>query len=437
MDISIFGLGYVGTVSAVCLAESGHRIIGVDVNSFKVESINQGKSPIVEPGVDEMLHRALSQGSLSATTDVAGAVMNTDISLLCVGTPSNANGSLNLDQVMRVCEQIGGVLKSKTGYHGIAVRSTVLPGTIERVIEVIEQSSGKIAGKDFGVASNPEFLRAGTSIIDFQTPPFTVVGTDDENIAEMLSEIYEGLKAPIHVVDVKEAELLKYACNSFHAVKVTFANEIGAIAKKLGIDSHAVMKMLTEDTKLNISPYYLKPGFAFGGSCLPKDVRAITYESRVLDVATPLLDSVMSSNEVQIQRVIDWVIGQKRKRIGLLGLSFKSNTDDMRESPIVKVAETLLGKGFSIAIYDSNVNISRLVGANRAYIEQEIPHIAQLMKKDIDDILDHSEIILIANNDAEFGEALKKLRPDQVVLDLVRTSKESMPATGSYEGIGW
>jgi GDP-mannose 6-dehydrogenase len=437
MDISVFGLGYVGTVSAACLSQTGHRIIGVDVNPFKVDSINQGKSPIVETGVEELLHRALSRGSLSATTDVTEAVMNTDISFLCVGTPSNSNGSLNLDQVMRVCEQIGVVLKSKPGYHGIAVRSTVLPGTIERVIDVIASNSGKTPGNDFGVASNPEFLRAGTSVLDFQTPPFTVVGTDDKKIAKMLGEAYETIDAPFHVVDVKEAELLKYACNSFHAVKVTFANEIGAIGKKLGIDSHAVMKMLTEDTKLNISPYYLKPGFAFGGSCLPKDVRAITYESRVLDVATPLLDSVIPSNEVQIQRVIDWVIGQKRKRIGLLGLSFKSNTDDLRESPIVKVAETLLGKGFSIAIYDSKVNISRLVGANRAYIEQEIPHIAQLMQEDIEDILDHAEIILIANNDAEFGDALKKLRPDQVVLDLVRTSKESMPTTGSYEGIGW
>ena len=437
MDISIFGLGYVGTVSAVCLSNSGHRVIGVDVNSFKVESINQGKSPIVEPGVDELLNRALNQGSLSATPDVTEAVMNTDISLLCVGTPSNANGSLSLDQVMRVSEQIGAVLKIKPRYHGVALRSTVLPGTIERVVSVIEKVSGKKAIKDFGVASNPEFLREGTSILDFENPPYTVVGTEDDRMVQLLKEMYQGVNAPFHLVKVKEAELLKYACNSFHAVKVTFANEIGAISKKLGIDSHAVMKIFTEDTKLNISPYYLKPAFAFGGPCLPKDLRAITYESRVLDVSTPLLSSLVQSNEVQIQRVVDWAIEKKKKRIGVLGLSFKSNTDDLRESPIVKVVETLLGRGFSLAIYDSNVNLSKLVGANRSYIEQEIPHISSLMKNHIEEVLDHSDIILISNKGAGFDEVLKKLRQDQMVLDLVRISKESTLTAGLYEGISW
>jgi GDP-mannose 6-dehydrogenase len=436
LDISIFGLGYVGTVSAVCLAQSGHRIIGVDVNSFKVESINQGRSPIVEPGVEELLRWALNEGSLSATSDVTEAVMSTDISLLCVGTPSNANGSLSLDQVMRVCGQIGTVLKAKPTYHGIAVRSTVLPGTTERVVGVLEKTSGKRGTKDFGVASNPEFLRAGTSITDFKNPSFTVVGTDDDKMAQILKDVYKDVKAPFHVIPRKEAELLKYACNAFHATKVTFANEIGAISKRLGVDSHAVMRMLTEDTKLNISPYYLKPGFAFGGSCLPKDVRALTYESRALDVSTPLLDSLIPSNEVQIHRVVDWVIGQKRKRIGVLGLSFKSNTDDLRESPIVKVTETLLGKGFSISIYDSNVNVSRLVGANRAYIEQEIPHIALLMRQNLEDVLEHAEVILIANRNAKFDGVLKTLRRDQVVLDLVRISEEST-AAGLYEGISW
>jgi GDP-mannose 6-dehydrogenase len=437
VNIGIFGLGYVGTVSAVCLSNSGHRVIGVDSNSFKVESINHGKSPIVEPGVDEFLHRALSRGSLSATCDVREAVMNTDISLLCVGTPSNANGSLCLDQVMRVCEQIGTVLKTKPRYHGIVVRSTVLPGTIERAVSVIEKVSGKKALKDFGVASNPEFLREGTSIFDFENPPYTVVGTEDDRTAQMLKEMYNGVNAPFRLVRVREAELLKYACNSFHAVKVTFANEIGAISKKLGIDSHAVMTLFTEDTKLNISPSYLKPGFAFGGSCLPKDVRAITYESRVLDVSTPLLDSLVPSNEVQIQRVIDWVIEKKKNRIGVLGLSFKSDTDDLRESPVVKVVETLLGKGFSLAIYDSNVNLSKLVGANRSYIEQEIPHISSLMKKHLEEVLDHSDIILIANRGAGFDDVLKKLRRDQLVLDLVRISKEPTLTTGLYEGISW
>ena len=437
MKISIFGLGYVGTVSAVCLSNNGHQVIGIDVNSFKVESINKGKSPILDPGVDELLHRALNQGSLSATTDVTEAVMNTDISLLCVGTPSNANGSLSLEQVMRVSEEIGDVLKSKPKYHGVAVRSTVLPGTVERVVSVIESASGKEVLKDFGVASNPEFLREGTSVRDFEHPPYTVVGTDDDRLARMLKELYSGVNAPFHLVKSKEAELLKYACNSFHAVKVTFANEIGAISKQHGIDSHAVMDIFTQDTELNISVHYLKPGFAFGGSCLPKDVRAITYESRVLDISTPLLDSLVPSNEVQIQRVVDWVIEKKKKRIGVLGLSFKSNTDDLRESPIVKVVETLLGKGFSIAIYDSNVNLSKLIGANRSYIEEKIPHISTLMKSDIEQVFDHAEVILVANRGAGFDEELKKLRREQMVLDLVRISKESIPTAGLYEGIGW
>ena len=437
MNISIFGLGYVGTVSAVCLANSGHKVIGVDTNKFKVDSINEGKSPIVEPSVDELLHRALNQGSLGATSDVTKAVLDSDISLLCVGTPSNPNGSLNLDQVMRVVEEIGNVLAWKPHYHGIVIRSTVLPGTAERATTIVEQVSGKKNLKDFGIASNPEFLREGTSVIDFENPPYTVVGTVDDRMVQMLLEIYKGVNAPFHVVKIKEAELLKYACNSFHAVKVTFANEIGAISKQLGIDSHAVMKVFLQDTKLNISPYYLKPGFAFGGSCLPKDVRAITHESRVLDVATPLLDSLVPSNEVQIQRVVDWVIGQKKRRVGVLGLTFKSDTDDLRESPIVKVVETLLGKGFAIAIYDSNVNLSKLVGANRSYIEQEIPHISSLMKRNVEEVLDSSDVLLITNRGAGFSDVLTKLKPDQVVFDLVRITNDWKLTTGIYEGIGW
>jgi GDP-mannose 6-dehydrogenase len=437
MIISIFGLGYVGTVSAVCLANMGHQVIGVDTNAFKVESINRGRSPIVEPGVDELLHRALEQGNLIATSDVTQAVLDSDLSLLCVGTPSNPNGSLSLEQVMRVSEHIGTVLKSKRGYHGIAVRSTVLPGTLERVVAVVESASQKRAGVDFGVASNPEFLREGTSLVDFENPPFTVVGTEHARTADLLRELYGGIKAPFHLVEVKEAELLKYACNAFHAVKVTFANEIGAISKQLGIDSHVVMQIFSEDVKLNISPYYLKPGFAFGGSCLPKDVRAITYESRSLDVSTPLLESLVQSNEVQINRVVDWVIAKKKRRVGVLGLTFKSDTDDLRESPIVKVVETLLGKGFAIEIYDSNVNLSKLIGANRSYIEQEIPHISSLLRSDAAEVVENSDIILIANKGAGFEDVPSTLRPDQTVLDLVRISNERTEMAGAYEGIGW
>ena len=437
MNISIFGLGYVGTVTAACLSKCCHKVIGVDVNQFKVDSINQGISPIIEPGVDELLRKVLGEGKLSATTNVRDAVMSTEVSLVCVGTPSNPNGSLNLDQVNRVAEQVGEALRMKDGYHAIVIRSTVLPGTVDRLTSIIQESSGKIAGKDFGVASNPEFLREGTSVADFENPPYTVIGTSDQRMVDILSEMYRPINAPLYTVGVKEAEILKYACNAFHAVKVTFANEIGAISKKLEVDSHAVMKIFAEDTKLNISPYYLKPGFAFGGSCLPKDVRAVTYEARLLDLATPLLESLMASNELQIQRVVEWVIQKKKKNVGFLGLSFKSGTDDLRESPIVKLVETLLGKGYSISIYDSNVNLARLVGANRKYIEKEIPHISSLMKDNLQEVVEHADIILIANRGSGFKDVLEKVKPDQVVLDLVRITDDWKQCNGKYEGIGW
>ncbi len=437
VNISIFGLGYVGTVTAACLAKQGHRVIGVDTNHLKVDSINAGTSPIVEPGVDTLLKESLESGTLTATTDTARAVRETEVSLICVGTPSHQNGSLNLDYVIRVAEQIGEVLAAKDDYHVVVVRSTVLPGTVDRVAATIERASVKRVGKDFGVASNPEFLREGTSVEDFLNPPYTVVGASDERAVAKLRELYRGIPSPFHSVSIREAEILKYACNAFHAVKVTFANEIGALSKALGIDSHVVMKIFCEDTKLNISPYYLRPGFAFGGSCLPKDVRAITYESKSMDVSTPLLESLIPSNERQVQRVIDWVLGHGRKNIGVLGLSFKSDTDDMRESPIVEVVETLLGKGYSISIYDANVNLAKIIGANKNYIEKEIPHISSLMKNNIDDVLDHADLILISNKGSGFGNALRRLRPGQQVLDLVRITEDWKSLNGSYEGIGW
>ena len=437
MNISIFGLGYVGAVSAVCLAKQGHRIIGVDTNPLKAELINKGIAPIVEPGVDALLQQAVKEGRLSATTNLTDAVQQTDLSLVCVGTPSSPNGSLSLDQVLRVAEQVGQALRLKNSYHGLVIRSTVLPGTVDKVASIIARESGKQLGRGFGVADNPEFLREGTSVFDFENPPYTVVGGSDETIVQMLQQMYSEITAPFYSVKVREAEILKYACNAFHAVKVTFANELGAICKKLDIDSHVVMKIFTQDTKLNISPYYLKPGFAFGGSCLPKDVRAITYESRRLDIAAPLLQSLIPSNEAQIQRVVDWVIRTKRKRVGILGLSFKQDTDDLRESPIVTVVEALIGKGFDLSIYDVNVNIARLVGANKAYIEQEIPHISSLMKNSIDEVLDHAEVILIGNKGDGFREVLGKLKPHHCVYDLVRITDDWKVAHGSYEGIGW
>ena len=437
VNISIFGLGYVGAVSAVCLAKQGHRIIGVDTNPVKVDLMNKGIAPIVEPGVGELLQQAVTSGRLSATTNLTDAVQHTDLSLVCVGTPSSANGSLNLDQVLRVAEQAGQALRLKNTYHGLVIRSTVLPGTVEKAASVIARESGKQLGRDFGVADNPEFLREGTSVFDFENPPYTVVGGTDDTIVNMLAQMYSGISAPFHAGKVREAELLKYACNSFHAVKVTFANEIGAVCKRLGIDSHAVMKIFIEDAKLNISPYYLKPGFAFGGSCLPKDVRAITYEARRLDVAAPLLQSLMPSNDAQIQRTIDWVVQTKRRKIGILGLSFKQDTDDLRESPIVTVVEALIGKGYDLSIYDANVNIARLMGANKSYIEQEIPHISSLMKGSMEEVLEHAEVIVIANKGEGFRHILGKLKPGQMVYDLVRIAEERNTEHGHYEGICW
>jgi GDP-mannose 6-dehydrogenase len=437
VQISVFGLGYVGTVSAVGLARLGHRVVGVDVDQLKVEHIAQGLSPVVEPGVNELLKLARESNRLSATSDATGAVHETDISLVCVGTPSRPNGSPSVDQVIRVAGQIGEALRTKCSYHGVVIRSTSFPGTAERAIQVIARASGKTPNVDFGVAANPEFMREGTSVEDFENPPYTVVGTSDLRLADMLAEMYAGVRAPFHRVTAREAEMLKYACNAFHAAKVTFANEIGAISKRLGIDSHKVMSILVEDTRLNVSPAYLRPGFAFGGSCLPKDLRAINHAARRLDLSVPMLSALLVSNDEQIARLVASVLAEKRKRIGILGLSFKSGTDDLRESPIVRVVETLLGKGCDIAIYDSNVNLSRLIGSNKSYIEREIPHVSLLMRGIIQEVLDHAEVLIIANEGPGFREALKALRADQTVYDLVRITDQPALPGGRYDGVCW
>ncbi len=437
MKLSIFGLGYVGTVSACCFARSGHTVIGVDSNPLKVDAINRKESPIVEPMLAEALKTVVEEGRFRATTDPVDAVMQTDMSLVCVGTPSNPNRSANLTYLRSVSREIASALKIKSGYHAIVVRSTIFPGTTGQVVSILESVSGKKLGRDFGVAFNPEFLREGSSMADFEHPPFTIVGASEERVVEMMKELYAGTNAPFHSVGIREAEFLKYACNAFHAVKITFANEIGAICKGLDIDSHAIMKIFCEDTRLNISPAYLKPGFAFGGSCLPKDLRAITYEAQRLDLQSPLLDSLLVSNEMQIERTIQWIVELNRKKIGILGLSFKNNTDDLRGSPLVKVVETLLGKGYQVEIYDPNVNLSRLLGSNKTFIEKEIPHLARHMKSGMQEVVDGAEIILIANANPEFAGALKAIRPDQIVLDLVRITQDPAVEKGRYEGIYW
>ncbi|HKP86870.1 MAG TPA: UDP-glucose/GDP-mannose dehydrogenase family protein [Blastocatellia bacterium] len=421
MRLSIFGLGYVGCVSAACFAKEGHDVIGVDVNQVKVDIINGGRSPIVEPGLEELIEKAVKEGRLRATTDCKEAVHQSDMSLVCVGTPSNRNGSLDLSHVKRVCMQIGEAIESKARYHVVVIRSTMLPGTIEETVTpTLEVYSGKRAGRDFGVATNPEFLREGSSINDFGNPPFTLIGADDEDAAGPLRRLYSDIRAPLISLGIKEAEMVKYACNCFHALKVTFANEIGNICEALGVNSAQVMDAFCKDTKLNLSPYYLKPGFAFGGSCLPKDLRAITYKAKEVDVDALMLNSILASNRLQVARAADMVLQTGRKKVGVLGLSFKSGTDDLRESPMVSLVEMLIGKGLQIAIYDRDVELGRLFGANKDYIEREIPHISSLMRPRLQDVTDASEVIIIGKKDEEFRLLQDGPNNGRIIIDLVR-----------------
>ena len=437
MNLSVFGIGYVGCVSAACFAKEGHSVIGVDVNPTKVSIINEGRSPIVEPGIAEIISDAVEVRRLRATTDSSEAIILSEMSLICVGTPGNANGSLDLRYVTRVCEEIGAALKNKAERHTVVLRSTMLPGTIEKtVIPTLETYSNKKAGKDFGICINPEFLREGTSLKDFYAPPFTLIGAPDEETASAVRQLYLNVQAPIYVTKLQTAEMIKYVCNGFHALKVSFANEIGNICKELRIDSHEVMDIFCQDTKLNLSPYYLKPGFAFGGSCLPKDLRAITYKAKELDVEVPVLSAILPSNRMQIERALDMVMQTGKKRIGVLGFSFKAGTDDLRESPMVNLIETLIGKGYQLSIYDRDVSLAKLFGANKEYIEREIPHISQLMRQDISDVLANSDVIVLGNKADEFRQIQSQLNDDQIVIDLVRCF-EARSSDEHYRGVCW
>ena len=436
MRIGVFGLGYVGTVSAACLARD-HDVIGVDPNPVKVDLVNQAKSPIVESGLDELIARAVGKGRLKATRSAREAVGQTELSLVCVGTPSRPNGSLDLQYLERVCRDIGEAIATEKGYHTVVIRSTVLPGTIrEVVIPTLEAASGVKAGAGFGICSNPEFLREGTAVHDYDHPPKTVIGKADDVSGDKLASLYEKLPAPLIVTDVATAEMVKYVDNVWHALKVDFANEIGNICKAVGLDGHSVMEIFCKDTKLNLSPYYLKPGFAFGGSCLPKDVRALSYCAKTLDLDLPVLTSILRSNDRQVERGIEMVTSSPGKRVGVLGFSFKAGTDDLRESPIVTLIEHLIGKGYDVRLYDRNVSLARLTGANKAYIEQHVPHLARLMVESIDDILHHADTIVVGNADPAFGEALERANASQVIVDLIRTSR-SRTSEGPYQGICW
>lgn len=433
MDIAIFGLGYVGAVSAACLSQEGHTVVGVDSNESKARLINDGSSPVVETGVDDMIAKAVAEGRLRATTDHRAAIRDSELVIVCVGTPSNGNGNLDLTYVKRVCEEIAGMLREKVRFTAIVIRSTVLPGTVRNlVIPTLERISGKKAGQHFGVGFFPEFLREGTAVYDFRNPPKIVIAASDDRTRAMLDALNKNFDAPVRHVDFEIAEMVKYTDNSWHALKVAFANEVGSISKALRIDGGAVMDIFCQDSKLNISSKYLRPGFAFGGSCLPKDVRALIYQTRNLDLELPLLNAIMPSNRSHIDRALQMVLDRKERNVGVLGLSFKAGTDDLRESPVVELVERLLGKGHEIRIFDRNVNLSRLIGANRAYIYEHLPHIAKLMVERAEDAVHHAGTIVIGNRDRYFSEIVSRLNMAQRVVDLVRIDSE-----GAYDGICW
>ncbi len=437
MKISVFGLGYVGAVGAGCLAKDGHEVLGVDPNVTKVDLINKGQAPIIEDDIGDIIKSMVASGLLKATTCVDEAIAHSEISFICVGTPSQINGSLDLKYVRKVCEEIGTAIREKDSFHVVVQRSTVLPGSmIDLVIPVLEEYSGKKVGVDFGVCNNPEFLREGTAVYDFYHPPKTVIGETDSKSGDILSSIYAALDAPLIRTDITTAEMVKYADNAWHAVKVCFANEIGAISKPLNIDSHKVMDIFCQDDKLNLSAYYMKPAYAFGGSCLPKDVRALSYKGRSLDLSLPLLNGIIPSNDAHLERGINMVMQKGNRKVGVLGFSFKAGTDDLRESPLVELIERLAGKGYEIKIYDKNVRVASLVGANKDYIMNKIPHISRLMVDGISDVLNHAETIVIGNNDPDFKTIVDQLTPEQVIVDLARVF-DGMSNESQYDGICW
>lgn len=433
MNISIFGLGYVGCVSLGCLARNGHNVIGVDVQELKVDLVNSGKPTIIEKDINKIIEEEFNKGNIRATLDYKDAVDNTEITILCVGTPSTLNGHLNLENICETARQIGESLASKKDFHIVVIRSTVLPGTNESVSRIIEDASGKKKNRDFAVISNPEFLREGSAVEDYYNPPVTVLGSENEYALDVITRMYEGISAPVMRVDVKVAEIIKYVNNSFHALKVSFANEVGNICKKLEIDSHEVMKLFCMDDKLNLSSYYLKPGFAYGGSCLPKDLKALKTLAHDHYLDSPVINAIAGSNENQKDIALRLIESTNKKKLGILGLSFKPGTDDLRYSPIVELVERLLGKGYEVNVYDKNVNLSRLMGKNKSYIEEKLPHLSSILSTSLEDVISWADVIVISNKEEEFRD----IRPqnNQKVIDLVRI--DSLRSLQNYEGICW
>ena len=438
MRISIFGLGYVGCVTAACLAQDGHSVIGIDTNRVKAELLGSGKSPVIEPGLDKLVEEAVKTGQLRVSMDSSEAVLQTDISLICVGTPSNINGNIVLEYVENVCREIGNALATKHGYHVVVVRSTVLPGTVEdKLIPILEEFSGLKAGTDFGVCMNPEFLREGSAIEDFYHPSLVVIGELDQRSGDLVEALYRSVEGHITRSEIRVAEMVKYTSNAYHAVKVVFANEIGQLCKAQGIKGQQVMEIFAQDSKLNISSKYLMPGFAFGGSCLPKDVRAIVYRAKEVDLEVPLLNAIIPSNQKHIDKAIQMVEMTGFKKIGILGLSFKTNTDDLRESPTVTLAERLLGRGYKISIFDEKLQLSRLIGANKIFLEKELPHIASLLCASMNELVKQSEVIVITQGSKSFNRLTQLINGEQILIDLVGIVKSNDHKNGKYEGICW
>jgi GDP-mannose 6-dehydrogenase len=439
VSISIFGLGYVGSVSAACFASMGHRVIGVDVNPAKVEMMESGRSPIIEAHMNELVEEGHGACRLHATTDSTAAVLESEVSFVCVGTPSLRQGKLDLSHIEKVAREIGTALRQKKSRHVFVLRSTVLPGTTETVVRpILEDASGKRASVDFVLAYNPEFMREGSAVADFMEPPYTILGAQDISQLGVLRELYKTTPGKVHETSIAVAEMVKYLSNAFHAVKVAFANEVGTLSKHLGVDAQAVTEIFTSDTRLNISPAYLSPGFAFGGSCLPKDVRALTYRAKELDLKLPMLESLLPSNAEHIDRALDAVMRTGKRKVAQLGLSFKAGTDDLRESPQVQLVKRLLGEGYEVKVWDRDVSLGRLAGSNRQYIEEVIPHIGSILSGDLETVLRDAEVVIIGNKAAGKDELARYLRSDQIVIDLVNLDKARRPAgVASYEGICW
>jgi GDP-mannose 6-dehydrogenase len=436
--ISVFGIGYVGTVSAACLARDGHEVVAVDVNRDKVNILNRGLSPIVEPKLNESILAGVRAGRLRATTDALAAVSSTDISFICVGTPSQENGSLETSFVSRVAQEIGNSIAKSTSFHSVVVRSTMLPGTMEKIIiPILERSSHKRAGREFGIAYLPEFLREGTAITDYDQPGSIVFGVDDDpRTLQRLIAIHEKFSVEPQVMSIRTAEAVKYANNAWHATKISFANEVGLLCKAMGVDSHEVMNAVVSDTKLNISPAYLKPGFAFGGSCLPKDISALRYAGRMVDIDTPLLDAVLQANENQIRSAFRLIAATEKRRIGLVGLSFKADTDDLRYSPLLEIAERLIGRGYELAIYDSNIRLSRLTGVNRDYLTKRLPHITCLLRENMNDLVKFAEVLVVGSRQEFEKNSLSLIGREKIIIDLVRINPDRQSGI-NYRGLCW